>query len=325
MAGSPSRSRRSRSACRGSPGRSRGLLAAADAGGAVGVRLERKRPAPLAGGREAEPGKRSAITPLRSVGTRRARISETPRARAASARMFSASSSSWRPNTWQLITQLTSSSAPPPPSFPPSSPAGSSSMTLTMPLSPNLSSRRNCSVSACGSAARRRHLRLGAADRRGVELVGLVEELGDAGEVQRVHRAELDGHGELPEELLHVAGGGRQARARGSPRTARRASGPRRRPPPRSSRPRQGAHVVRGPSAGSSAPRPRAAPPRAPAPARPGCRRRRRANRGRCSAPWRSRRFAALSVQLATKAAKSARFKSISGWSNAASAMPGRS
>ena len=36
-----------------------------------------------------------------------------------------------------------------------------------------------------------------------------------------------------------------------------------------------------------------------------------------------ARRFVALSVQLATKAAKSPRFSSISGWSNAASAMAG--
>ena len=195
-----------------------------------GVRREGKRPAPArpcaARSRAAGRGPRSRRS-ARSA-RRRARISATPRARAASTRMFSASSSSWRPNTRQLITQLTSSS----------------DRLRLVPafilgrleqhdaddaVVAELVEQAELQRQRLRVGGERRHLRLGAADRRGVELVGLVDELGDAGEVQRVRPGRTRpswraARGTPPCRRRRSPG----SRARGSPRTARRGPGRRR-------------------------------------------------------------------------------------------------
>ena len=182
--------------------------------------------APSPAGAKPSRGKRSAITPFFGVGTRRARISETPRARAASTedvQRLLLELAAEHPAAHHPVDELERA-------VPLSSRAGSSSMTLTMPLSPKLSIRRNCSVSACGSAA---SAATSASVRRIVVvlnwLVLLTSWVTRARSSSR-HRAGLDGHGERARgrRPCRRRRRSRGSRARGWPRTARRGPGLRR-------------------------------------------------------------------------------------------------
>ena len=124
---------------------------------------------------EAQVLKQLAITPF----FRRQEIGAhalAPSSRAASTAMFMASSSSCRPKTRQLMTQLSISR--------PSalSRSGRNIITLTSPLSPKRSIRRNCRASPRARHEARDFLGR-VAPGRGVELIGLVDELGGARQI----------------------------------------------------------------------------------------------------------------------------------------------